>query len=532
MFQSFFSDAGQHSRTGPLANAASVTQADLRKELQKHEDQNANLQKASSSIPSFNTQKFRNVTTSIPISKSTDSLDSTDSPVFNDHATSDIRIDIFGVKGDLYTSLYLHSNILREQSDFFFSALKSRSAAPTPSPAHPSPEVAPLNFSVHVSRHVNEPDAYVSTFKMFYLEEEDMPEEIQCLGSVWRVLETLIVASELQFHMCSAACVDYLESVPWNDNEMADILKLLNSVDHLAEAKQVLDRLPVRQWDEDTLSESLRVLLMKAVAYSDEDPPVMDLKLGQQRSSNNPMNHINNGSSSSNNNNATTAATGSNGTKAEHSEGSDSAAVKEDAAASSVDDGNAAKDGSKKPEPAGKRAARRKGQLPPGTMECREAACAILRNRHEPMLSLRVKKGVLKDTFVDLLQGLWSEGKGKGGGGGGRGAGTAAEGGASANGSVEGAGGKADKDGKDEEEREDALVYGPQGALTWLVGVMLEFSMADEVFKWLATDDDFVAQVRGGERKREHCGREGGRASKVCHKPCRAAVNGMHYHFV
>ncbi|CAI5458844.1 unnamed protein product [Closterium sp. Yama58-4] len=267
-------------------------------------------------------------------------------PIFNDEPTSDIHIEILNRKGELHAVLNLHTSVLREQSDYFFNALAKRAVRDPIQGATISHDAAGTTFTIQASGHVADPDAYVSTFRMFYLEEEELPDEIQCLGSVWRVLETLVVSSELQFHMCTSACVDYLESVPWNDDELEEILRLVSQLEHLQDARPILDRLPVRTWDEESISDALRILLIRAVAFHDS-------RQGEGKA-----------------------------------EGEESAG--RGAAGAGRGGGKAA-------------------EVAPGTIECREAASAILRNRHEPTLSLKTKKAVLRETFVDLLQCLWSE---------------------------------------------------------------------------------------------------------------------------
>ncbi|CAI5961848.1 unnamed protein product [Closterium sp. NIES-65] len=403
-------------------------------------------------------------------------------PIFNDEPTSDIHIEILNRKGELHAVLNLHTSVLREQSDYFFNALAKRAVRDPIQGATISHDAAGTTFTIQASGHVADPDAYVSTFRMFYLEEEELPDEIQCLGSVWRVLETLVVSSELQFHMCTSACVDYLESVPWNDDELEEILRLVSQLEHLQDARPILDRLPVRTWDEESISDALRILLIRAVAFHDSR------------------------------------------------QGAGKAEGEEPAGRGAAGAG---------------RGGGKAAEVAPGTIECREAASAILRNRHEPTLSLKTKKAVLRETFVDLLQCLWSEqrelkrrnssctraaaaamaGAGAGGGAGGgapspsprtprdaplpvpatspagaRGeASPAAQHDAPApsprpRGAEQAGGGAGGLSGDDEGMLE--MVYGAQGALTWLVGLMLEFAMADEVFKWLATDNEFVSQVR------------------------------------
>lgn len=70
----------------------------------------------------------------------------------------------------------------------------------------------------------------MTVFQLFYQEEELIAEDIVCIGSVWKVLLILVVAAELQFHACTTACVDYLESVPWSDQELEDIVRLVPQV--------------------------------------------------------------------------------------------------------------------------------------------------------------------------------------------------------------------------------------------------------------------------------------------------------------
>lgn len=346
-------------------------------------------------------------------------------PSFNDITTSDIRIEILDRNGEIHSALNLHAEILREQSEFFFAAL-TRKGSSGREPA-PGLDHGHTTMALKANEFVTDLDAYISTFRLFYQEEDMVPEEIQGMGSVWKVLDVLLVSSELQFHSCTSTCVEYLESVPWNDDEQSEILRLF-SILKIDDARHILDRLPVRTWDEETISDSLRMLLIRAVSFHDEVP---------------------------------------------------------------------------------------------GVDECRESAAAILRNRHAPVLTLKGKKQVLRETFVDLLQCLWSEQQKKSF----RRAATTQRrqrppleltrtkslGTEKVGGGLEAIvqGGEVERNGEvgkvkiapeDGENDISEAVYGKDGAMTWLVNLMLEYSMADEVFKWLATDHEFVTEVKQSGR--------------------------------
>jgi len=169
----------------------------------------------------------------------------------------------------------------------------------------------------------------------------------------------------------------------------------------------VLDRLPVRTWDEDSISDALRMLLTRAVAFHDGT--------GTAAIAPGPTRHGGGGISL-----ASTETGGARGdigvlatsSQAEGAERGNTGRVTSPSAVPPENPGSSQGQHCSSSEPGGSTPQRLLEVRPvPGTLECRDAACSILRNHQGPLLPLRTKKMLLRETFGDLLQVLWSEQK-------------------------------------------------------------------------------------------------------------------------
>lgn len=70
------------------------------------------------------------------------------SPRFNDPVQSDVLIEVANPKGELQNVLHLHSQVLREQSDYFFNTLGKRGLLRESSGS----DGARTTFTIHTSR--------------------------------------------------------------------------------------------------------------------------------------------------------------------------------------------------------------------------------------------------------------------------------------------------------------------------------------------------------------------------------------------
>lgn len=330
-------------------------------------------------------------------------------------------------------------------------------------------------------------------------------------------------------------------------------------LDRLQDAQPVLDRLPVRTWDEDSISDALRMLLIRAVAFHDgTGAAAIAPGLARHGGGGIALSTVPSGGMEGGEGVSTTSAPSEGAEKGGSGNASSASAVPSENPASS----QGLQSGSSRPAQASM-VPGSKGLLEvrpvPGSLECRDAACSILRNHEGPLLPLRTKKMLLRETFGDLLQVLWSEQKERSGQEGREGAKKKEERGKDRLQRGQGGEEEEEEDGEDDddEEEEDTKrddgreeiegkqagqeepavgrdggggrlgfegvgqgvarassteafdvspvmlesVFGKQGALTWITAVMIEFSMADEVFKWLASDKDFLSQVLAMYRK-------------------------------
>ncbi|KAF6166646.1 hypothetical protein GIB67_005508 [Kingdonia uniflora] len=148
---------------------------------------------------------------------------------FNDSTTADVILHLhlhiesppsdpdstIGFINQDDVNLHLHSNILRRTR--FFSALLSDRWQNF---SDDSNKVFNLNLEVPAS--VGSIKAYLEVLQLLYA--ENLSESI---SSVSYVLSILPVALELLFEDCVSACVQFLEGVPWSEEEEIRVLALV-----------------------------------------------------------------------------------------------------------------------------------------------------------------------------------------------------------------------------------------------------------------------------------------------------------------
>ncbi|CAI7770937.1 unnamed protein product [Closterium sp. NIES-54] len=279
-------------------------------------------------------------------------------------------------------------------------------------------------------------------------------DEIVAVGSIWRVLDMLVAAADLQFHAATSACVDFLESVPWSEEEQLGVVRLLSFL-QLPDARPVLDRLPVKNLlEEEAVTAAVRVLLQRGLscneAVSAEDaaaaaaaaaeaaaalaafcssprsfssgsisthgfnydvPPVSPLSMAHHLPSTTLA--------------AATAAAAGNAGSAGHSfsfspplpkprGGLPPASASHPHSHVPPHSSHSHSSHSPFPSSSSSSSTAQASSIPSicpggGMRECRDAVTALLRNNTALMLSRRSKRALLKQAFVDLLQAVWSQ---------------------------------------------------------------------------------------------------------------------------
>jgi len=103
-----------------------------------------------------------------------------------------------------------------------------------------------LAVTLKASGRVSDPAAYVLALRaLFTKRRDDLPGEVQALGSIWRALDLLRASWELQFHAGVSACVEYLEAVPWSEAEQRGMMEQVQGMGlDRTEVEALAGRLP------------------------------------------------------------------------------------------------------------------------------------------------------------------------------------------------------------------------------------------------------------------------------------------------
>ncbi|XP_042388969.1 BTB/POZ domain-containing protein At3g05675-like, partial [Zingiber officinale] len=144
---------------------------------------------------------------------------------FGDRATSDVVVRIRTHEGrDNW--FYCHSGILIDKSKYFAERL---------SDDWPTCQILDSRYCVEVYCEEFEFNSYVVALRLLYAKEP------QTRYGVRNTIDILQVAVRLGCHQLSQYCIDYLESVPWEEADEEQILKI---IPHLgSQYEEILARL-------------------------------------------------------------------------------------------------------------------------------------------------------------------------------------------------------------------------------------------------------------------------------------------------
>ncbi|KAK4749259.1 hypothetical protein SAY87_026708 [Trapa incisa] len=148
---------------------------------------------------------------------------------FGDRSSSDVIVRLRTENGrDEW--LYCHSNILIQKSKYFSDRLLEN---------RPTCQILDSRNCVEVSCPETCFDCHVSVLRLFYVSIENMSGD--AWHNVMNALGILRVAVELDCPEIVSACVNYLEAVPWEENEEEEILSTIPGMG--TQALAILSRL-------------------------------------------------------------------------------------------------------------------------------------------------------------------------------------------------------------------------------------------------------------------------------------------------
>ncbi|KAJ3672460.1 hypothetical protein LUZ60_007181 [Juncus effusus] len=148
---------------------------------------------------------------------------------FNDQTTSDIIVHLTSNNSNKSDSFHCHSLILSKSSKYFSNLL-----------SNPNSNQNKLK-SIELQCEISEFEHYVKLLNLLYVSDDLMSEK---LDSVKFAIGILKPAISLDCNSVKLSCINYLEAVPWDENEEEEILKLVpNLGGDLLPNSPILDRI-------------------------------------------------------------------------------------------------------------------------------------------------------------------------------------------------------------------------------------------------------------------------------------------------
>eukprot|EP00249_Psilotum_nudum_P019365 c27217_g1_i1 orf=715-2652(-) len=161
---------------------------------------------------------------------------------FNDESSSDVKL-ILSNRDGMSVTLHLHQHILMLHSRLFAGKLFER-----------CPKQSSTPHLVEISDCDDDIEIYIDTLRLMYsldLKRQLMKE------SVARVLRILKVSAAIDFEAGVVSCLEYLEAVPWAEEEEEKVTSMLSQLQlHSIEVGEVLERVSPAEpsGSEDTLA--------------------------------------------------------------------------------------------------------------------------------------------------------------------------------------------------------------------------------------------------------------------------------------
>ncbi|XP_076899662.1 BTB/POZ domain-containing protein At5g60050-like [Bidens hawaiensis] len=188
----------------------------------------------------------------------------------------DVKLTIASRDG-FSVSMDVHREVLIGRSQFFKEKLGRRSGA------HHSVEIC----------ECDDVEVYLETLVLMYCDE---PVKKMVGEGVVKILGLLKVCDALKFDDGISSCLEYLEAVPWSEEEEERIISNLNEL-HLYSTHEVLQRLPLYPSKSSKLDDIFSRLVTGVIHAKDEKArkemkTLVSRLLKQESDQNYPQNHI------------------------------------------------------------------------------------------------------------------------------------------------------------------------------------------------------------------------------------------------
>uniref|UniRef100_A0A2N9HQS8 At3g05675-like ankyrin-like domain-containing protein n=1 Tax=Fagus sylvatica TaxID=28930 RepID=A0A2N9HQS8_FAGSY len=200
-----------------------------------------------------------------PTSTTTTTTASTTTAFFNDPTSADVILRLY-IESSPFDSnnnnnenqyddvqIYLHSHVLHRSK--YFSALLSDRWQSQSQNNH-----KPFKLNLGVPPTPGSLQSHLTVLQLLY--SSDLSSSIDSASTA---LDLLPIALELLFEDCVKSCVNFLESVPWSEEEEQRVLNLIPFLKE-DETKELLARvLPLPSAQNDTCEEMLHGLVLSAI---------------------------------------------------------------------------------------------------------------------------------------------------------------------------------------------------------------------------------------------------------------------------
>ncbi|KAG9131733.1 hypothetical protein Leryth_009478 [Lithospermum erythrorhizon] len=170
----------------------------------------------------------------------------------------DVRLTIGGREGGYRVSVDVHRKVLVEKSGFFAEKLRKNGV-----------------HSVEIL-DCDDVQVYVEVIGLMY-EEEEVKKRL--MGeNVSRVLELLKVSSAILFDAGMKACLEYLEAVPWSEEEEEKVVSHLNQLELCDRSSQLLQRVVVEPSTSSTKADDIFINMLTGVLQAKDEKARRQMK--------------------------------------------------------------------------------------------------------------------------------------------------------------------------------------------------------------------------------------------------------------
>eukprot|EP00250_Pteridium_aquilinum_P009354 c18615_g1_i1 orf=1-1746(-) len=181
---------------------------------------------------------------------------------FNDAASSDVQLALTSTRDGITVTVNVHGQILAGHSRFFAAKLSERWSK--------QPQQTPYIVQILDCEDV---EAYIETLRLMYC--RDMRRKL-LKENVSRVLSILKVSAAIVFEAGVLSCLEYLEAVPWAEEEEEKVTSLLSQLQlESIGAGEVLKRLST---EDSSCSQDILVRLLHLVTKGTDEKARREMK--------------------------------------------------------------------------------------------------------------------------------------------------------------------------------------------------------------------------------------------------------------